>query len=81
MVQGITDKDRNWVEDYSHENGNYQNKCCLCDNLFIGHKRRVTCKLCDNGIEGYYTVDEIFENVKYGKSIWGNKLFITDMTK
>ncbi len=37
---------RNWEEDYSHENGNYQNRCKVCGNLFFGHKRRVVCKSC-----------------------------------
>lgn len=37
-----------WAEDYMHENGNYQNTCCLCNLLFCGHKRRVVCKACTN---------------------------------
>lgn len=36
----------NWTEDFPHENGNYQNKCRECGNEFLGHKRRVVCKLC-----------------------------------
>lgn len=35
-----------WPEDASHENGNYQNRCCHCERLFIGHKRRVACRVC-----------------------------------
>lgn len=35
-----------WVEDFDHENGNYWNLCCECERQFIGHKRRVVCKLC-----------------------------------
>lgn len=35
-----------WPEDFSHENGNYQNKCCHCGVIFVGHKRRVVCKVC-----------------------------------
>ncbi len=38
---------RDWVEDFSHENGNYQNKCMDCGLYFYGHKRRVVCKICD----------------------------------
>ena len=36
----------NWPEDFSHENGNYQCRCCYCGQDFIGHKRRVVCKVC-----------------------------------
>lgn len=35
-----------WSEDFGHENGNYQRRCVSCGELFIGHKRRVTCKVC-----------------------------------
>lgn len=35
----------NWPEDYSHENGNYMNKC-KCGRTFHGHKRRPQCKVC-----------------------------------
>lgn len=35
-----------WDEYAAHENGRYQCRCRVCDNLFIGHKRRVTCKAC-----------------------------------
>ena len=37
---------RDWIEDASHENGNYQCKCSTCGNLFVGYKRRVICKSC-----------------------------------
>lgn len=37
---------RDWQEDFAHENGNYQNKCVNCGELFIGHKRRPLCKIC-----------------------------------
>lgn len=36
----------NWIEDYSHENGNYTNTCKICGNEFLGHKRRIICKCC-----------------------------------
>lgn len=38
--------ERNWTEDYTHENGNYVCVCWDCKQEFIGHKRRVTCKDC-----------------------------------
>lgn len=37
---------RNWTEDASHENGNYECRCVECSQMFIGHKRRVLCKAC-----------------------------------
>lgn len=37
---------RDWAEDVAHENGNYWNECGTCRRMFIGHKRRVTCREC-----------------------------------
>ena len=37
---------RDWPEDFSHENGNYFCRCCICKAEFRGHKRRVVCKCC-----------------------------------
>lgn len=37
---------RNWTEDFTHENGNYQNICIKCNHEFIGYKRRQVCKVC-----------------------------------
>lgn len=38
---------QDWEEDRSHESGNYVNECCHCGQHFIGHKRRVSCRMCD----------------------------------
>jgi len=38
--------DNDFPEDAHLENGNYINHCCDCGRPFIGHKRRVICKLC-----------------------------------
>lgn len=38
--------DGDWLNDTTHENGNYSNKCCECGRIFNGHKRRVSCKFC-----------------------------------
>lgn len=43
-----TDPDRDWPEDFPHENGNYINKCCDCQLFFMGHKRRPVCRKCAN---------------------------------
>lgn len=37
---------RDWTEDNAHENGNYECICHACHQHFIGHKRRVVCKVC-----------------------------------
>jgi hypothetical protein len=34
-------------EDFHHENGMYQNRCKSCNVLFLGYKRRIICKLCE----------------------------------
>lgn len=44
-VEGIPSA-RDWTEDASHENGNYSCLCCACEKPFIGHKRRVLCRVC-----------------------------------
>lgn len=36
---------RDWPEDFSDENGKYHNKC-ICGSMFVGHKRRVVCRVC-----------------------------------
>jgi len=37
---------RDWIEDFNHENGMYGNLCIECENEFIGHKRRMVCRIC-----------------------------------
>ncbi len=41
-----SDDSRNWVEDYSHDNGQYMNLCRTCTRLFMGYKRRIQCRDC-----------------------------------
>lgn len=43
---GVSERD--WPEDFQHENGQYMCRCHKCENTFIGYKRRVTCKVCAN---------------------------------
>lgn len=38
--------ERDWPEDFGHENGNYGNRCAVCDAAFNGHKRRPVCRSC-----------------------------------
>ena len=37
-------------EDSEEENGNYENRCMECGNLFIGNKHRYLCKKCDDKV-------------------------------
>lgn len=39
---------RDWVEDFTTNSGTYQCRCIYCEQLFIGYKRRITCKVCHN---------------------------------
>ena len=39
---------RDWRKDFRHENGNYINICSTCKFSFKGHKRRITCRLCQD---------------------------------
>lgn len=43
-----TDPERDFPEDFPHENGNYFNRCIHCSQTFRGHKRRVSCKICSD---------------------------------
>ncbi len=35
-----------WTEDFDHENGRYLRACVHCGAAFLGHKRRVVCRVC-----------------------------------
>jgi hypothetical protein len=45
-TQQVLRGERDWPEDFAHENGNYECICCECGQHFIGHKRRVVCRKC-----------------------------------
>lgn len=40
-------REHDWPEDEPHKNGQYENNCFECNSIFIGHKRRFLCKVCD----------------------------------
>lgn len=42
----LSQSERSFQSDFSTENGNYLNNCCICHQDFIGYKRRVVCKVC-----------------------------------
>lgn len=43
-----TNPEKDWPEDFDHENGMYYCRCIHCKDLFIGYKRRAVCKLCSD---------------------------------
>lgn len=45
-LNNYTIDQKNWIDDFKFENGNYYNNCVFCKELFIGHKRRVACRQC-----------------------------------
>lgn len=45
----LGDRSGDWTEDFEYENGQYFNQCCVCSQVFVGHKRRATCKACVRG--------------------------------
>lgn len=45
-MNSLLREERNWTEDFPHENGKYLNTCSSCGKGFLGYKRRVICKLC-----------------------------------
>lgn len=50
------DAERDWPEDFAHENGRYLCGCLSCGNRFYGYKRRMCCKVCATAIQA--TQDE-----------------------
>ncbi len=56
---------RDFPDDAKNENGNYQNKCLLCDEVFVGNKGRVTCRLCEKK-QTVWLQEEA--EIEYGKS-------------
>lgn len=61
---------KDWVTDYSQENGMYQNRCIICKETFFGHKHRTVCKTCAevaanrfNGYKEAEKIDNIFNHL------------------
>ena len=46
-----TKPEKDWQEDWHHENGQYYCRCVHCKEQFIGYKRRVVCKECSTNLE------------------------------
>lgn len=43
--------ERDWIEDFNHENGKYLSQCGTCAHHFYGHMSRFLCKLCWNNAQ------------------------------
>jgi hypothetical protein len=48
MQKGDLDSERNWTEDFAHENGQYINRCMDCRKVFVGHDG------ADQGMEEWF---------------------------
>lgn len=57
---------RDWTEDSSHENGNYHCRCMICNHTFLGHKRRVLCKVCADTPATDTEVAELLASIEAG---------------
>lgn len=44
----LRDSEHSWKEDYPDENGKHHHTCQQCGAQFIGHKRRMICKVCSD---------------------------------
>jgi hypothetical protein len=42
--------ERDWPEDFLHENGLYECYCARCEKNFLGREQRLLCKCCNNAI-------------------------------
>jgi hypothetical protein len=45
-IQELRDSNKSWQQDFVSEDGNYVSNCAICHCDFIGHKRRVVCREC-----------------------------------
>jgi len=48
LLDRIWNKERDWAEDFAHENGKYINKCKHCKHEFLGSKYRRACRQCSD---------------------------------
>jgi len=77
---------KDWPEDFSHENGNYQCRCVGCGELFTGHKRRVVCKECapppaqiGNGLYRKMIEDSLPEHLDLMVKVWSPTPVMVDV--
>lgn len=73
MLAGQLTGELDWPEDFSHENGQYNCVCITCQESFVGHKRRITCKLCADKAAAEYAAlspEEKAERVMVFQQAW-----------
>ena len=46
LHHSLNSSPHSYQEDFQYENGQYMSYCCICGEVFLGHKRRMVCKLC-----------------------------------
>ena len=51
LLRDTTQEQRSFLGDTHSENGSYMNECSHCLRVFMGHKRRVTCRACQEDAE------------------------------
>jgi len=64
--------EKDWTEDFSHENGNYTCICHKCKAQFIGHKRRITCRECYREFDTHTPMTDEVEGAPETINVGGN---------
>jgi len=74
---------KDFPNDAVHENGNYENKCLNCGSTFVGLKRRVMCRECEE--KPTPTIAELEEAVRVlaeeaacGRIAWDGSVLMWD---
>lgn len=65
-----------WTEDFPHRDGRYECKCSRCNTFFLGHKRRITCKVCgDDHQKKWNTLTDEQKQERYARLEEFNAIF------
>jgi hypothetical protein len=80
-----TTTERDFTEDFTSENGNYYNICTTCGKSFLGHKRRITCKVCNefakSSASSYMPVENITKVTHTGGASGGKVITVSGITQ
>ena len=68
-MKDLLQSPKSWTEDFFQENGSYLCNCMVCKEQFMGHKRRVVCKVCSDA--AWYDVQGDKDNRDFLKSLGG----------